>query len=65
MDQALENAWKELTAPGAPFAWSVRDIRGIPTRTFDNAPPSMRAIWEASAGHGDADYLIYQGERTT
>ncbi len=65
MDQALENAWKELTAPGAPFAWSVRDIRGVPTRTFDNAPPSMRAIWEGSAAHGDADYLIYQGERVT
>lgn len=63
MDPALENAWKQLTAPGAPFAWSVQDIRGIPTRTYDAAPPTMRAIWEASAAHGDADYLIFGEER--
>ncbi|MCP5055349.1 MAG: acyl--CoA ligase [bacterium] len=65
MDPALENAWKQLTSPGAPFAWSVQDIRGIPTRTYDAAPPTMRAIWEASAAHGDADYLIFGEERIT
>ncbi|MCP3983588.1 MAG: acyl--CoA ligase [bacterium] len=65
MDPALENAWKQLTAPGAPFAWSVQQIRGVPTRTYDTAPPTMRAIWEASAAHGDADYLIFGEERVT
>ncbi len=65
MDPALENAWKQLTAPGAPFAWSVQEIRGVPTRTYDAAPPTLRAIWEASAGHGDADYLIFGEERIT
>ena len=63
MDNALETAWNQLTAPGAPFAWSVKDIRGVPTRTYDAAPPSLRAVFEASAAHGDADYLIYQDER--
>ncbi|MGH0030754.1 MAG: class I adenylate-forming enzyme family protein [Myxococcota bacterium] len=63
MDDALRTAWKQLTSPGAPFAWSVRDVRGVPTRTYDAAPPSMRAIWEASAAHGDADFLIYRDER--
>ena len=63
MDPALENAWKQLTAPGAPFAWSVQEIRGVPTRTYDTAPPTMRAIWEASAAHADADYLIFGEER--
>ncbi|MBW2241077.1 MAG: acyl--CoA ligase [Deltaproteobacteria bacterium] len=65
MDPALENAWKQLTAPGAPFAWSVQDIRGVPTRTYDTAPPTMLAIWEASAAHDDADYLIFGEERTS
>lgn len=63
MDPALENAWKQLIAPGAPFAWSVQEIRGIPTRTYDTAPPTMRAVWEASAAHGDADYLVFGEER--
>lgn len=63
MDPSLETAWKQLTAPGAPFAWSVQDVRGVPTRTYDAAPSSLRAIWEGSALHGDADYLVFGDER--
>ena len=63
MDEALKTAWTNLTAPGAPFAWSVTEIRGVPTRTYDAAPPTLRAVWEGSAAHGDADYLIYRDER--
>ena len=65
MDEALKTAWTNLTAPGAPFAWSVTEIRGVPTRTYDAAPPTLRAVWEGSAAHGDADYLIYRDERLT
>ncbi|MFQ5555951.1 MAG: class I adenylate-forming enzyme family protein [Acidimicrobiales bacterium] len=56
-------SWNELTAPGAPFAWSVEEIRGAPVRVYDAAPPSMRVLWEASAAHGDAEYLVYGDER--
>ena len=63
MEEALQKAWDQLTAPGAPFAWSVTDVRGVPTRTYDAAPPSLRVIWEGAAAHGDADYLIYRDER--
>ena len=38
----LRAAWDELTAPGGPFAMSEIDVRGIPTRVFDSAPPTMR-----------------------
>ena len=61
----LQKTWRELTAPGAPFAWSIRDVGGRPMRTYDAAPPSLRAIWESSAAHGDNDYLIYGEERIT
>ena len=61
----LQKAWQQLTAPGAPFAWSVRDVGGIQMRTYDTAPPSLRAIWEGSRAHGDNDYLIYGDERYT
>ena len=63
MDQHYRAAWDALTAPGAPFAWSVTDVRGVPTRTYDAAPPNMALLWAGSAAHGDADYLIYQDER--
>ena len=29
-----------------PFAMSKIDVRGVPMRVFDSAPPTMRAIWE-------------------
>ena len=35
---------------GDLFAIDVVDIRGVPTKVFRNAPPSLRAIWDLSAG---------------
>jgi len=61
----LNQAWAELTAKGALFSWSLQDVRGIPTRVFDHAPADMRQLWEASAIHGDAEYVVYEGERYT
>jgi long-chain acyl-CoA synthetase len=63
MDPALEKAWNQLTAPGAPFAWSVKDVHGVPTRTYDGAAPSLRAVWEASAAYAERDYLVFGEER--
>ena len=65
MDRFYREAWEELTAPGAPFAWSVTDVRGIPTRTYDGTPPNLAMLWAGSVAHGDAEYLIYQDERIT
>ena len=58
-------ARSELDAPGSPFATSVIDIHGVPTKVFTAAPPHMRAIWELSAVHADKDYLVYEDERYT
>ena len=42
-----------LTAPGQPFEVVEDVVRGIPTRTWANAPTSLRAVWDASADYGD------------
>ena len=63
MARHYREAWDELTAPGAPFAWSVTDVRGVPTRTYDAAPPNMAQVWAGSIVHGDADYIVYEDER--
>ncbi|MEE2768769.1 MAG: class I adenylate-forming enzyme family protein [Actinomycetota bacterium] len=63
MDQHYRAAWDELTAPGAQYAWSVADVRGVPTRVYDAAPPNLMLIWQMSAEHGQRDYLIYADER--
>jgi long-chain acyl-CoA synthetase len=54
-----------LTAAGQPFEMETCEIRGIPTRTWKNAPPSLRAILDLSLGHGDATFLVYEDERTS
>ena len=55
----------ELDAPGSPFATTTIDVRGVPTKAFAAIPPHMRAMWEASAVHGDKDYIVYEDERYT
>ncbi|HEY1828761.1 MAG TPA: class I adenylate-forming enzyme family protein, partial [Acidimicrobiales bacterium] len=61
MAQAIE----QLTAPGQLFEMEELPIRGVPTRTWKHAPPSLRAIIDMSLGHADADFLVYEDERTT
>ena len=41
-----------LTAPGQLFEMEEVVIRGIPTRTWKHAPPSLRAVLEGSRAHG-------------
>jgi long-chain acyl-CoA synthetase len=60
---SLAEATAALTAPGAPFEMEERIIRGVATRVWKNAPPNLRAILEASRGHGDQPFIVYEDER--
>ena len=51
-----------LTAPGQLFEMEELTIRGIPTRTWKNAPPSLRTVLEASKQFGGGDFLVYEDE---
>src|ERR1700733_15730795 len=62
---SIADANEALTAPGQLFEMEALDIRGVPTRTWKNAPPSLRAIMDMSLAHGDATFLVYEDERTT
>jgi long-chain acyl-CoA synthetase len=53
----------ELDAPGSPLATSIAEVGGIPVKVYTTAPPNMRVMWEATAIHGDKDYLVYEDER--
>ncbi|MEW6271663.1 MAG: class I adenylate-forming enzyme family protein [Thermodesulfobacteriota bacterium] len=54
-----------LTAPGAPFEIEERTVRGIPTRTWKNAPPALPAILAATRAHDDRVAFVYEDERWT
>ncbi len=65
MDRHYKDAWEELTAKDAPFAWSEIQIRNHFARVYDSAPESLIEIWKMSAAYGEKDYLIYGTERVT
>lgn len=54
-----------LTAPGAPFEMETVTIRGLPTRVWKNAPPSLRAVVETARAHGERIFLVHEDERVS
>jgi long-chain acyl-CoA synthetase len=54
-----------LTAPGSAFEMETVTIRGVPTRTWKHAPPTLRALLEASRGHGERLMTIHEDERVS
>ena len=54
-----------MDTSGGMFEIQTVDIRGVPTKVFVNAPPSLRAIWEMSEAFADNVYLVYEDERIT
>ena len=65
MTMSLREADEQLTAPGGMFAVDEIDIRGVRTKVWANAAPSLRAILEMSRAHGAKDFLVYEDERIT
>jgi len=61
----IDAAHALLTAPGAPFEMETHTIRGIPTRTWKNAPPTLRDVFLAGRAHGDRTFLVHDDERVT
>lgn len=66
MTDALREIEVRLTAPGAPFEIVEEPVLGVPMRVFRERLPSLRALLEHSAAHGDAEYLVCDdGRRIT
>ncbi len=61
--KSLAEVTADLVAPGQMFEMETLTIRGVPTRTWKLAPATLRAVLEASAGHGDTTFLVYEDER--
>ena len=53
----------QLTAPGQPFELELAELYGRQCRTFKNAPPTLRELFEES--RSDATFLVYENERCT
>jgi long-chain acyl-CoA synthetase len=55
---ALQEIEARLTAPGAPFEVVEERVLGERMRVFKQRAPSLRALLEASATHGEKEYLV-------
>ncbi|WP_375422524.1 class I adenylate-forming enzyme family protein [uncultured Sphingomonas sp.] len=62
---SIAQAHAMLTAPGTKFEMETIDIRGVSTRVWKNAPPTLRFLIEASRGHGAQLFTIYEDERVS
>jgi long-chain acyl-CoA synthetase len=60
---SLTDAHALLTRPGSPFEIEERDIRGVRTRVWKNAPPTMRDLFRLARSHGDKTFVVYRDER--
>ncbi len=63
MSSSIAEVNQTLTGPGALFEIVETEIRGVSTRVWKNAPPSLRAVLDRSRLHGDLDFLVYEDER--
>jgi long-chain acyl-CoA synthetase len=54
-----------LTAKGAPFEMEERSIRGVPTRVWKNAPPTLRELFLSSRQFGARTFVVYRDERVS
>jgi long-chain acyl-CoA synthetase len=62
---SIAEAHAALTAPGSPLEMETVVIRGRPTRTWKNAPPTLREVFLAGRAHGDKVFLVLDDERVT
>jgi long-chain acyl-CoA synthetase len=62
---SIAEAHAQLTAPGERFEIETLPIRGIPTRVWKNAPPTLRHVFQTSRTFADREFLVYDDERAT
>ncbi len=61
----LAEAHAVLTAPRERFEMEEKVIRGIKTRTWKNAPPTLRDIFLNGRTFQDREFLVYEDDRAT
>ncbi|WP_439817894.1 class I adenylate-forming enzyme family protein [Zavarzinia sp. CC-PAN008] len=60
---SIAQAHAILTGSGMPFEIEEVTIRGIPTRTWKNAPPALRDVVTLGRGFGERIFLVHEDER--
>jgi long-chain acyl-CoA synthetase len=62
---SIAQAHALLTQPGSPLEMEDVVIRGIKTRTWKNAPPTLRHLLQIGRAYAGREFLVYDDERAT
>ena len=62
---SIAQAHALLTRPGSPFEMEEAVIRGMKTRVWKNAPPTLREVFLQGRTHGDKTFLVYENDRAS
>jgi len=62
---SIAEAHARLTGPGSPFEIEEKVIRGVPTRTWKNAPPTLRDVFVNGRRFAEREFLVYEDDRAT
>jgi len=62
---SVQQAYAILTAPGMPTEMEEVEIRGIKTRVWKNAPPTLRDVVTIGRAHGEKIFLVHEDERVS
>jgi len=62
---SIAEAHARLTAPGARFETEEVTVFGVKTRSWKNAPATIRDLLVLARSHKDREFLIYENDRVT
>jgi long-chain acyl-CoA synthetase len=60
---SLDDTYRILTAPGAPFEMETINVAGRPIRAYKKAHRDLRSIFEASKTWADRTFIVFENER--
>ncbi|MCW5889931.1 MAG: acyl--CoA ligase [bacterium] len=62
---SIADAHALLNQPGSPLEITEATIRGVRTKVWKNAPPTLREVFAGTARHAARDALVYENDRVT
>jgi long-chain acyl-CoA synthetase len=62
---SIAQAHALMTRPGSPFEMEEALIRGVKTRVWKHALPTLREVFLQGRTHGDKIFLVYENDRAS
>jgi long-chain acyl-CoA synthetase len=62
---SIAQAHALMTRPGSPFEMEDMLIRGVKTRVWKHAPPTLREVFLQGRTHGEKTFLVYEEDRAS